>query len=140
MPGPSAEVMDVQTSAQRGFTLIEVVVAVFILSSAIVAWMVTFGTELRTLARARQAAVAVELAEDRLTAVELFGLDYLPSLPDSLEEGLFAAPFADYRWEADAVSVSGRDLAEVSVVVTGPGVRHALTTVLPLRSLRTTVR
>lgn len=125
-----------RSASSRGFTLIEVVVALVILSTALVAWVATFGAELRTLSRAAQVAVAVELAEDRLAAVELFAMDRLPSVPDSLEDGSFAAPFEDYRWEVDAVAVSGTELVEVTVRVAGPGAAHALTTVLALPSLR----
>jgi type II secretion system protein I len=124
---------------RRGFTLIEVVVATVILASALVAALATFGSELRTLARARETAVAVELAEDRIAAVELFALDRLPNLPDSLEEGTFEVPFDTYRWSVDARAVSGHELAEVVVSVTWPGGVHEVTSVLPLPSLRRSV-
>lgn len=121
---------------RRGFTLLEVIVAVVIVSSALVGWLATYGAELRTLSQARIVAIAVELAEDRITAIELNASDRLPALPDSLEGGTFSAPFSDYTWTAQSQSVPGTNLAEVTVRVNGPGAGHELTTVLPLRSLR----
>ena len=122
--------------SRAGFTLLEVVVAMVILSTALIGWLATYGAELRSLSRARVVIVAVELAEDRLTAIELYARDLIPSIPDSLRRGTFAAPFAEYHWTADASSISGHELAEITVVVTGPGASHELTSVLPLRSLR----
>lgn len=125
-----------RAAGHRGFTLLEVIVAVVLVSTALVGWLATYGAELRTLSRTRVVAVAVELAEDRLTAIELYAADRLPALPDSLESGTFPAPFEDYAWTAESTSVPGTDLAEVSIRVDGPGAGHELTTVLPLPSLR----
>jgi type II secretion system protein I len=125
--------------SSAGFTLIEVVVATVILASALVAALATYGSELRTLARARETAVAMDLAEDRLAAVELYALDRLPNVPDSLEEGAFGAPFDAYRWETAARTLSGQDLAELTVRVRwSPDGAYELVTVLPLPSLRRT--
>jgi len=123
-------------SGAAGFTLIEVVVAVAILATALVAWLATYGSELRSLSRAREYAVAAELAEDRLAAVAFFAVDRLPNLPDSLEDGTFGDPFGEYRWVVEASSLSGTSLAEVSVTVSWPSGAHELTTVLPLPELR----
>jgi type II secretion system protein I len=120
----------------RGFTLIEVVVATVILASALVAALATYGAELRTLTRAREVAVAVELAEDRLAVIELFALARLPNLPDSLQDGTFEVPFDAYRWEAEAEAIAGHDLAEVSVRISWPGGAHEVVTALPLPALR----
>ena len=119
-----------------GFTLLEVVVAVLILSTALVAWLATYGSELRTLGQAREVIIAVELAEERLAAIELDARDRLPSLPDSLRRGTFPSPFDAYSWIAESGSISGYELAEVTIVVTGPVASHELTTVLALPSLR----
>lgn len=128
--------MDRLLTERRGFTLIEVVIAVLILSMAIVASLATYGSEIRALAQARETAVAIELAEDRIAAVRLFAQDQLPNLPDSLEEGVFEPPYEVYRWEAEARTVSGQDLAEVGVVVRWPTGEHRLATVVGLPSLR----
>lgn len=125
-----------RTPHVAGFTLIEVVVATVILASALVAALATYGAELRALSRAREVLIAVELAEDRLTAIELTAADRLPNLPDSLAEGSFAEPFSEYSWQADATQVSGHALAEVTVSVVGPTGSHSLTAVLALPDLR----
>jgi prepilin-type N-terminal cleavage/methylation domain-containing protein len=134
MPDLSASVAPL--GSRSGFTLLEVVIAILILSTALVGWVATFGSELRTLSQARTVVVAVELAEDRLAAIELYARNRLPSIPDSLRRGTFAAPFAEYGWTAESNSMSGQELVEVTVVVTGPGASHELRTVLPLPSLR----
>lgn len=135
MPVSSSSVL-AAAKGSRGFTLIEVAVATVILGIALVAALATYGSELRTLARAREVAVAVELAEDRLAAVKLFAADRLPNVPDTLERGAFPDPFADYSWSVDADALQGGDLAEVTVTVLWPNGEHGITTVLVLPSAR----
>jgi general secretion pathway protein I len=125
--------MRARPRSASGFTLIEVVVAILIVAITLVAALATYGAELRTLARARQVTVAVELAEDRLAAIELFAADRLPNLPDSLSRGVFSDPFSEYAWSADATAVPGHPVAEVIVQVTWSSGARSLATVLPRR-------
>lgn len=117
-------------TAPDGFTLIEVVVAVAILATAIVWSLTAHGTELRTLTSARSVNVAIELAEDRMTAIELLARDRLPSLPDSIERGSFPAPFADMTWVAEAESLLDTDLVEVTVTVEWDAGAHSVTKII----------
>lgn len=120
------------TGPDHGFTLIEVAVAVVILAGALVAAMASYGSELRTLSRARDVNVAIELAEDRLAAIRLFARDRLPSLPDSLEDGAFPPPFDRMRWDAEAHALAGSQLAEVRVTVAWSTGAHEISTVMPI--------
>lgn len=134
----SAEPASGRHKVRGGFTLIEVVVAVVILATALVASMTAHATELRSLTTAREVNLAVELANERMASVELFSRDRLPSIPDSLEQGTFARPFQHMRWEADARSVLGTALVEVTVTVSWETGQHAITKVVaiptPVRS------
>lgn len=117
-----------------GFTLLEVMVAVAIVGLAVVAWLSAYGSELRALSRAAEVSAATALAEDRLETIELMAPERLPNLPDSLRQGTFPEPLSQYRWDAKARTVAGRDLAEVSVIVTWANGSKALTTLLPVPS------
>jgi len=132
MPVPWGSVVTKHRAGpEGGFTLLEVIAAVAILSLVVVAWLAAMGSELRVLARAEGLATATALAEDRLAAVALLGRDALPILPDSLRGGEFGEPFRGYRWETETRSLPGKDLVEVTVAVSGPAGRQALTTVFP---------
>lgn len=118
----------------RGFTLIEVVVAVVVLSTAMVAGLTAHATELRSLAIARNVNTAVELAEDQMASIELLAPGRLPSIPDSLASGTFGRPFDEMRWETEARSVPGTELAEVTVTVSWSTGEHAVVKVMPVNA------
>ena len=103
---------------RRGFTLLETVVALAIVTLTGVAALATLGTELRTAERAHRTLEVAALARDVLSRVHLLDDEGLHRLPDSLVAGQFAAPFQAYRWHTTTQPV--RDdpgLFDVSVSV-----------------------
>jgi prepilin-type N-terminal cleavage/methylation domain-containing protein len=119
----------VSTRVRRGFTILEAVVALAIVGLAGVSALEAVGGELRAAQRAADAYVTSALAQDRLAAVGLLASRDFAHLPDSLARGVFAPPFAAYRWTATAEPVSGeRELYEVTVSIAGDRSTHALTT------------
>ena len=103
---------------ERGFTLLEAVVALAVVALVSLAVLSTLGVELRTAARVRESLPAAALAEDRMGVLRLLSPVELASLPDSVGRGTFAPPFDAYGWTADARSVTGEpDLYDVEVEV-----------------------
>ena len=115
--------------ARAGFTLLEAAIAVVIIGMAAAAVLSSFGTTLRTSARARRALEAEALGGQRLAYVELLSNAELSHLPDSASHGRFPAPFEEYGWEATSNAVRGDDgLFDVRVEVTWSDGRYALPT------------
>ncbi len=114
---------------RAGFTLLEAAIALVIVGMAAVAVLSSFGTTLRTSARARRALEAEALAGQRLAFASLLSNAELSHLPDSVARGRFAAPFEGYGWLTTAKELRGDDaLFDVSVEVTWEDGRFALPT------------
>jgi prepilin-type N-terminal cleavage/methylation domain-containing protein len=102
----------------RGFTILEAVVALAIVGLSGVATLEAVGGEIRGVERAREAYTSAVLAQDRLAAITVVPPETLNPLPDSLARGTFGAPFAAYHWTATLRPVFGqRDIYELTVDV-----------------------
>jgi type II secretion system protein I len=113
--------------ARPGFTLLEAVVALTIVSITAISALAAVGAELRTAERARRALAAEALAKYRLATVELLSSKDAARLPDSLAKGTFAAPFAEYRWTASAAPRRNTPaMYDVTVRVAWDGGEYAL--------------
>jgi prepilin-type N-terminal cleavage/methylation domain-containing protein len=114
---------------RSGFTLLEATIAVMIVGMAAAAVLSSFGTTLRTAARARQGLEAEALAGQRLARAALLDRDDLVHLPDSIARGRFAPPYGAYEWRATSGEVRGEpDLFDVGVEVSWPEGRYSLPT------------
>ncbi|HYK10839.1 MAG TPA: prepilin-type N-terminal cleavage/methylation domain-containing protein [Gemmatimonadales bacterium] len=113
----------------KGFTLLEAVVALTILGLAGVATLEALGGEVRGAEHARTATTAAALAENRLATITLLPRSELDLLPDSLSRGEFQAPFEGYHWTASVRAVLGeQDLYEAQVTVASAETQYALAT------------
>ena len=88
-------------STKSGFTLLEVLVALAIMTMAMIALYSTQGGASRAMGRGRQIQIASFLAEKTMNEklLEIEAEIAKGSLPDELEEnGEYEGPFAEYRW------------------------------------------
>ncbi|MBF0492747.1 MAG: prepilin-type N-terminal cleavage/methylation domain-containing protein [Deltaproteobacteria bacterium] len=85
----------------HGFTLLEIMIALAILSFSLLSLYSGMGNSLRASAEAEQTEKAVQLARGRMAEIRI-GLDEemaRGAFPDEKEEnGVFEKPFEDYRW------------------------------------------
>lgn len=117
-------------TGERGFTLIETIVALTIVGLTAVALAESFAGGLRGQAAVAHNLEAVALAEAKLYELALLPTDSLarydrsPGVP-------FPAPFGDYRWSARARPVADRPgLIGLAVLVVWPRGEYSLETVL----------
>ena len=94
---------------EGGFSLLEAIVALTIVSMAGVAALSTVGTQIRSADRAQHYLEAAALAEGRMAALTLMSESELEPLPDSLEHGVFAQPMDGFEWVASARRVPGEE-------------------------------
>jgi prepilin-type N-terminal cleavage/methylation domain-containing protein len=116
------------TGARSGFTLLEALVALVILGSAVSAALAAFGGGLRAAAAVHAHATGVRLAESRLNELALLPTDSLVYYADQ-REGRFPAPVDGFGWRARVTRVSGTEgLLRAVVVVTWTDGDYRLTT------------
>ena len=117
--------------AERGFTLIEAIVALAIVGCAGVAALEAVGAEVRGAERAREAYHVAALAQDRLTAIAVVPAAQLDLLPDSLASGAFPVPFEAYGWTITArQSLEEADLYHVQLEIHGSRSHYGVETLL----------
>ncbi|MEP6999044.1 MAG: prepilin-type N-terminal cleavage/methylation domain-containing protein [bacterium] len=103
--------------ARIGFTLLEAIVALAIVSIVSIGVLAAQGTALRAESIANVRLPLAALAQDRMTTVDLFD-GRLENLPDTIADGSFAPPLAAAQWHVRAAPVrSARGLWTVTVVV-----------------------
>ena len=113
----------------RGFTILEAVIALVVVGLAGISALEAMGAEIRAADRAAEAYTLGALAQDRLAVITLVPPRILSPLPDSLARGTFAQPFETYRWASSVEPVSGaRELYDVTVTVIGARRDYALRT------------
>lgn len=82
-----------------GFVLLEALIALTIVGLAAVASLAAFGAELQAGERALTVLEVDALLQERLSRLRVLPPELLRSLPDSLREGAFPAPYQEYNWE-----------------------------------------
>lgn len=121
--------------SRDGFTLLEAVVALAVVSLAAVAALTALSADLRTAHRARQTAEVTALAERRMELVRMTPAGDLQMLPDSARYGQMPEPFAGYSWEVKVAEVPGeRELYRASVHIRWAGDGHMVLSSLLSRS------
>ena len=107
---------------RSGFVLLEAVIALLIISLFGVALLTTVGAQVRTADRGVVLLTSRALAEDRFMAIQMLDYEDLESLPDSLETGVFPAPFDAYSWTASTEPVGEEyDLFATTITVSAFG-------------------
>lgn len=103
---------------RHGFTLLEAVVALAVVSLAAVGALTALSAELRSAHLARQVSEATALAEQRMELVRMLPVESLRMLPDSARDGRMSAPFGGYSWQVTVAGVPGeRELYRASVEI-----------------------
>jgi type II secretory pathway pseudopilin PulG len=114
---------------RRGITLLEAVAAIAIVGMTAVSALEAVGGDMRTAERAKRAIEVEALATSRLEVMNLLTDQELQSLPDSIQDGKFAAPLDDYTWKATSTPVSDQaGLYTVHVTVNWTNGSYALKT------------
>lgn len=96
----------------KGFTLLEVLVAVAILAIAMVAILKANVQSLETLTKSRETSTASLLAASKLAEIEAVGVENWSEL-----RGDFAEDYPDYTWEVETSSTEVDGLVRVVVTV-----------------------
>jgi type II secretion system protein I len=84
----------------RGFTLLEVMVAMAILATVFVVLLENHGSSLRLSERSRNVTVAINLAKDMMTDLELQGWPELGGDGGNFEE-MYPGLYPTFRWERE---------------------------------------
>ena len=87
--------------ARSGFTLLEAMVSLAILSLVGISALGAVGRDLDAATRARAALEAAALAEDRLEVVRMLDAAALAAPPDSVARGRFQPPFSAFGWRTE---------------------------------------
>ncbi len=88
-------------SFSLGFTLLEIMIALAILSFSLLSLYSGIGNSLRASAQAEQTEKAVQLARERMAEIRISLDEEIArgAFPDEKDEnGIFEKPFDDYRW------------------------------------------
>lgn len=101
-------------SSDRGFTLLEVMVALAIVATSLVALLGLINRSVNINDRLQQITRATLLAQSKMSEIELAANAGASLDP---EEGLFAAPFENFRWRTYYESTPLPQLQTVTVVV-----------------------
>ena len=102
--------------ARSGFTMLEAVVALAIVSLVCVGVLGAHGAALRADVTAAERLTLAALAEERLAQVDM--TPALDRLPDSLAHGVFDAPYAGHTWDVATKPVlTAPGLYDVAIVV-----------------------
>jgi type II secretory pathway pseudopilin PulG len=108
-------------------TLLEVLVALLIVSLTTTAALATVSTQLRAADRAQRAMEGAALARYEMSIVRLQRPEDFPSLPDSVAHGAFPPPFSNHSFTTRAEPVSGTEyLYDVEVRVEWPNGSYSL--------------
>lgn len=97
--------------ARSGFTLLEVMVALAIVSVALVSLLALGNRSIATHARLQRLTQATLLAQQKMAVTEVDA--QLGRLERSRQEGVFPEPYAGYRWRLE---FAGTPLASVQMV------------------------
>ena len=101
-----------------GFTFLEVMVALAILATAFAAVLKLHGDSIEMLVASRIHTNAAQLAQYKMTQIEVVGLENLPFLSGEFDE---LAP--DYTWNVQVEPTGMKDWNKITVTVSNKHIR-----------------
>jgi len=107
--------MRVNGSAERGFTLLETMIALAIVGIALVTLLGLANRSIGTNARLQKITQATLLAQEKMTEIEV--RTSLSGNEFQNETGDFAKPFAEYRWRTAFEDTPLAAVKQVTVIV-----------------------
>lgn len=99
--------------AKAGFTLVEMIVAVFILSVAVVAAIEAFTTVTRVNSKGQAFQTSALLAQQRFSEIE----QEAASLSGGDQQGDFVDPYSDFRWQQNVEATDYPQLFKVTLTI-----------------------
>lgn len=90
---------------QRGFTLLEVMIAFAILAFILAAVFITQGSSLASSGRSRNIVIATNLAKNLVAEKELLYEGRPFDRIEPKQDGTFPAPFENYKWKIEITEV-----------------------------------
>ena len=106
---------DGNRAAPRGFTLLEIMVALAIISVALVSLLALGNRSITTHARLQQMTQATLLAQQKLATAEVDAR--LGRLEQIRQEGVFPEPYAAYRWRLEFADTPLPSIRTITVTV-----------------------
>lgn len=102
---------------RNGFTLVEVLVATLILALGLLGALTAFSMASRATGASTNDTMLAFLAQEKLTEIQLLGVDRLGDLEKS---GDFGPEHPEYEWEMLIGSPDDRNLVTVDLVIAAP--------------------
>jgi type II secretion system protein I len=122
---------DSARKTRSGFTLLEAVVALFIIGIAAIAALEAVGGELRSHEKVQRTLEAETLADYQLAQTQMLFYEDFVAFPDSLARGRFAEPFDNYSWVTQVEPVVNEEnLFRVDLTVSWTGGEYELNTMI----------
>ncbi len=101
---------------QKGFTLLEVVIALSILASIMIVLTSSWKGNLRRVKKAEIKTQAVHLLEKKITEIEVMYKNDIKRLPDDLQKGNFKdESLSKFSWEWESADFKMPDIARLFV-------------------------
>ena len=124
--------MSSRRAADRGFTLIETLVALSVFSLAVLALLNLSGENARTAAVLQEQMLAGMVADNRAVESMLVPLEALEAAGDGVEE----AGGVGWRWQRSLSDTPDPDIVRVDIQVAGPDGPQVLASLVVFRSRR----
>ncbi|MGH1469084.1 MAG: type II secretion system protein [Bdellovibrionales bacterium] len=101
---------------QKGFTLLEVVIALSILASIMIVLTSSWKGNFRRVKKAEIKTQAVHLLEKKITEIEVMYKDDIKNLPEDLQKGTFKEEaLSKFSWEWETAEFQMPDIARLFV-------------------------
>jgi prepilin-type N-terminal cleavage/methylation domain-containing protein len=113
----------ISKTGNKGFTLIEVMLTVAVLSIGIGGVLRAFIVNLDVMQASQEYITGISLAKDKMAELLLTEKEN-QGLAIASSEGKFQTPYADYAWKTQITPSDKKDLNVLSVTVFDSGIDH----------------